>query len=195
VEYLSLVFRFFLASVFLLAGLPKATARHSFERTITKYRIVPESFSRPLSFAVPSFEIVASLLLAAGVFVGIVAGVALVVLLVFTSVIVVNLVRGREIDCGCFGSGAPRRITWLAVARNAVLATMATELVFKSPASLSIGPVIAQHGQASVEPGMALATVLIAIGATLIATLLGEARRYRFAASPFRRGKERLIGE
>jgi hypothetical protein len=41
---------------------------------------------------------------------------------VFACAAATNLLRGRIVDCGCFGPVGERRITWWTVARNLVLA-------------------------------------------------------------------------
>ncbi len=124
-DALTLAFRTFLGFSFLLAGLPKLFDRDRFQRAIEGYRLVPSAWSGVLAVWVPRVEVAAGAGLLLGVGERFFSVVLLVLLISFTGAVVLNLARGREIDCGCFGAGAMRPITWLTVARNLLLIGLA----------------------------------------------------------------------
>lgn len=118
-----------LAGLFLYAGAAKLRDPSAFVREIANYQFLPE-LAPHVAATLPSIEIVAALalllpaapwrragaLLTFGMLVAFLVGVTSVVL------------RGVNIDCGCFGSGSGS-VTWWTVARNAVLSAAALYLV------------------------------------------------------------------
>jgi uncharacterized membrane protein YphA (DoxX/SURF4 family) len=111
---LSLGLSLLLGGVFVSAALPKLRHPKGFLLTVLEYRILPEGTSRLYARIVPPFELLAALLLFAGVAVRPAALLLGLLLLSFLIAVGVNLARGRDLDCGCFGSGqaksASRRI-------------------------------------------------------------------------------------
>ncbi len=74
---------------------------------------------------------------------------ALTLLLVFTAVIVVNLLLGRRPPCRCFGSTDTRPIGWSTLLRNGVLLALAGFVVWAGPGP-SIVALIAQSARSEV---------------------------------------------
>lgn len=79
---------------------------------------------------VPWFEIVLGALLCAQIARTVAALVAVAVLLVFSALIVTQLLRGRRPPCACFGSWSARPIGWRHLLRNAVLIALALVAAF-----------------------------------------------------------------
>lgn len=94
-----------LGGVFIAAALPKLRHPKGFLLTVLEYRILGDGASRLYALVVPPFELLAALLLFAGVAVRPTALLLSLLLLSFLVAIGVNLARGRDLDCGCFGSG------------------------------------------------------------------------------------------
>ena len=168
-ELVSLVFRFVLAGVFIAAGLSKVRRRQAFVRTVQRYQMLPAEIARPLALGLPFFELGCGLLLLFGL--GIVAAAALVglALVVFCAAIAVNLIRGREMDCGCMTSVGPRRIGWPLVVRNAVLALGAALVVFESPQALSTEALIVSTDPAVPHSDGVAALLVSAFGLGIVA--------------------------
>jgi uncharacterized membrane protein YphA (DoxX/SURF4 family) len=80
------------------------------------------SFLVPL---LPPAEIVLGALLITGLGGRWAAFVALGLLIVFTAAIVVQLARGRQVPCACFGQFSTRPVDMVAVARNLALCGLA----------------------------------------------------------------------
>ena len=110
------------AVVLFLAGLGKIASYRRFRSAVANYELLPTAVVPVVARAVPVGEVlIAGLLVADAVMPVAVAG-AVGALTLFAVAMAVNLVRGREIDCGCGGGSHPRPISWWLVLRNVVLA-------------------------------------------------------------------------
>jgi uncharacterized membrane protein YphA (DoxX/SURF4 family) len=99
-----LVFRLVLGGLFVYAGAVKALAPLDFAQGIRNYDLAGQALSFVAAIVLPWLEILAGVFLIAGVWK---RGAALLVsgLLVFFIVLTaVTMVRGLDIDCGCFGA-------------------------------------------------------------------------------------------
>jgi hypothetical protein len=106
---------------------------------------------------------VAGLALASGVLVRPAAAATSVLAVAFAGAVVINLVRGRRIDCGCFGGARDRPISWWVAGRASLLAAVSAALAARPPLTLSIPVPWAQAelGQIAVTDG--IAALLIAL--------------------------------
>jgi hypothetical protein len=157
VDAAALVFRFGLAFVFLISAAPKLLARPAFERAVRNYALLPASFVRPVAAWLPRVELICALALLLGVEVPAIGIASASLLAVFASAVAVNLARGREIDCGCQGSVAPRRISWELVAGDMALAGLAAFVAIANPNLLSFdGPALASPSSLTSQDGVAL---------------------------------------
>lgn len=118
-----------------------------------------------LARAVPLVELALAVALLAGPAVG--AGTALLLLSCFTVVLGRALRRGVEVHCACFGSAGGSPLSWIELARNALLGGLA---VLGLAAGLE--PRV---------PGLvpAAAVVLTAVGAALLLAFLRQGRAGR----------------
>ena len=118
-----------LAGLFVYAAIGKLADPSAFAREIANYQLFP-GIAQHVAVALPTTELVVALALfapdrtwrragALGL-----AGLLAVLLVAVTSVVV----RGVNVDCGCFGSGSGP-VTWLTVLRNATLLACALYLV------------------------------------------------------------------
>jgi putative oxidoreductase len=99
-----LVFRIVLGGLFVYAGVVKVLEPLDFAQGIRNYQIVGQSLSFPAALILPWLEILAGAFLVLGLWK---RGAALVIstLLVFFIVLtVVTMIRGLDVDCGCFGA-------------------------------------------------------------------------------------------
>ena len=80
--------------------------------------------------ALPWFEMVLGAVLVVGIARPVAAALAAVVLLAFTLLIVLNLVRGQRPPCACFGYRSNRPIGGWSLARNAGLLGLAGVALF-----------------------------------------------------------------
>jgi hypothetical protein len=141
----------FLAAIFLLAAVGKFRHPMVFLRSVLDFNLLPSVVVPWFAAALPGIEVACGLALVAGAFsrgrsvrAAVLAEAATwivaALLAVFTIAIAVNLVRGREMECGCFdiigtvvGSVipffAPHAVTWWTVLRDVVFLLPAVYLL------------------------------------------------------------------
>ena len=131
--WLDLACRAIVAAVLLVAGVPKLMDPVSFAEAIDNYRILPRTLVAPLALLVPPVEIVTALALLTGIAKRGAALISLILLGVFAVAIAQAVIRGIDIDCGCFGAAENAQASWWGVTRNAGL-MVCCAIVLRVPA-------------------------------------------------------------
>ena len=98
------IFRLVLGAVFVYSGVVKALAPLDFAQGIRNYRIVGSSLSFLVALILPWLEILAGLSLAAGIWKRASALLVSMMLAFFIVLAAVTILRGIDVDCGCFGA-------------------------------------------------------------------------------------------
>jgi len=178
VDAAALTLRFVLAFVFLTAAVPKLLAPGEFRRAVANYALLPARLIAPVSTWLPWLELLCGLALLLGVAVLPVAILAGFLLLVFAVAVGANLMRGRQIDCGCFSSVAPRQIGWGLVAGDLALAGMAVAVAVRNPDVLAVDT---QRASSSVSSEDGMATLIVAASLVLAYLVLSSLRALRTA--------------
>ncbi|MBM3317965.1 MAG: DoxX family membrane protein [Candidatus Eisenbacteria bacterium] len=106
-----------LAAVFLLAAYGKILDPYALASSIYAYRVVPAGVAIVTGVVMPALEIVAALALLSGLLWRGGAVVFAAMLAVFIAGLFQAIVRGIDIDCGCFGKESSPVSFWL-IARN-----------------------------------------------------------------------------
>ena len=164
------VARLVLAAVFMVAGAAKRRRRVQFERAVRAYEVGGDRVVALLASFLPAVEVSAGALLLFGLATQPAAVVVAGLLIVFIAASVRQLVRGRDIECGCFGSAGMHRLSWLGVARNAALLAL-TMLVAARPVTAFGLDQIVLH-QKSVVTATDAVTLIEAIAAGLLTAAL-----------------------
>lgn len=99
-----LLLRIVLGGVFLYAALPKVADPIDFFRAIQNYHLLPMTLSRVLALCLPWIELCVGLALLCGLNVRGSALVAAALLVTFIGAISSAVIRGLDIQCGCFGA-------------------------------------------------------------------------------------------
>ncbi len=170
---LHLTLRIALALLLATAAVHKLRDRTAFQATLAAYRLVPAALA-PVVIGV-ELGVAAALCVPPFGAVGVLA--AAVLLLVYATAIGVNLVRGRDIDCGCAGPAARRPIGAGLVARNVLLAAAA----LAGMAPLHARPLVWMDGVTVVAAVLALSALYGA--ADHLLALAPTAARLRRAAA------------
>ncbi|MBI5524476.1 MAG: hypothetical protein HY910_17765 [Desulfarculus sp.] len=102
-SWLYLLPRLGLGLVFVWAGAVKLLDIHAFGVVLARHALLPEALLLPAAVGLPLLEVVAGLGLMAGVRGGLTLVSGLLVL--FAGVLWFGVLRGLEIDCGCFSPG------------------------------------------------------------------------------------------
>ncbi len=119
-QILQLACRFALAAVFLAAAYGKLRDPYAFAVSIHAYRLTPASWAAIGAVAMPAIEVAAALAVASGLCWRGGAVVLIGLLLVFIVGLGQAIMRGIDIECGCFGEGSSPVSYWL-IARNYLL--------------------------------------------------------------------------
>lgn len=106
-SYASLVSRVVLGGVFLAAGLSKILDPGSLAASIRSYELsLPEWFVSLSAYSLPYLEVLLGFYLLIGLFTKVSAWATNGLMVLFILALVQGVLRGLEIDCGCFGSSA-----------------------------------------------------------------------------------------
>lgn len=128
---LELTARIILGLVFLLFGLDKILQPDEFARAIANYRLLPETLVNLVAVTLPWVECVCGLLLLSGQWVRSAALVSAFLLGVFLIAVSITLVRGLDIQCGCFNANEGRKIGLRLLGEDLLLIIAAYVLIRK----------------------------------------------------------------
>ena len=132
------VLRLVLGGVLVWAGLAKVSEPALFALTVRAYNLLPQAFINGFAVVVPWMEIAVGAFLLAGFWSRSGALAALALLSSFGIAIAVNVYRGADLDCGCFGLDGTRGSLEAALVQDLLLIGCSLILLFvrKMPVSL-----------------------------------------------------------
>ncbi len=121
-RWVFLLLRVLIGGIFIYAGFTKTQSPLQFADSIATFKVLPIGFINILAIGLPIFEIIAGMMLIAGWQLRAGALAILVLTTIFALALGQALIRGLEVDCGCFGSGKPSLFkTWSAFGRDLLL--------------------------------------------------------------------------
>ena len=124
-----LICRLALGFLFLYAGVGKIISPQEFAVAIYNYQLLPNGAINLLAVVLPWLEILLAAALIAGIYVRGASLLSALLFLVFATALSINLVRGLDISCGCFG-GASGSISWLYLVRDTGLFAVSVFILF-----------------------------------------------------------------
>lgn len=132
------VLRLVLGGVLVWAGLAKVSEPALFALTVRAYNVLPHAFINGFAVVVPWMEIAVGACLLSGFWSRSGALAALALLSSFGIAIAVNIYRGANLDCGCFGLDGTRGSLEAALVQDLLLIGCSLILLFvrKMPVSL-----------------------------------------------------------
>ncbi len=138
--------------MFLYAGAAKVLDRGGLAASIRSYELpLPEWFVTAAAVGLPYLEILLGLYLISGLFTRFSAAATGGLMAVFIFALLQGVLRGIEIDCGCFGSGSSAETGNLlfALVRDVGLLALALQLVFagNTPGRFSVDALINRGSQ------------------------------------------------
>lgn len=104
-KFLLFLVRILLGFVFIYAGAEKISDPAGFSTSIANYRLLPIFMINFFAITMPWIELAAGFMLIFGISVKENAAIINAMLLVFIIAIGISLIRGLDIDCGCYGKG------------------------------------------------------------------------------------------
>lgn len=123
-KYLPLLLRFILGGIFIYAGVLKIGDARAFAGDIAAYKILPYFYNLLVASILPWWEILLGLLLISGYRVKAAAASIGVLNGVFIIAIASAMIRGLDIDCGCFGKESEKIPLYIPLLRDIVFVAM-----------------------------------------------------------------------
>ena len=120
-KYLLFFVRIILSVVFIYAGMEKISDPAGFSDSINNYKILPLFTVNFLAIILPWIELIAGVLLLFGIKVKENSFIISVLLSIFIIAIVISLIRGLNIDCGCFGTFSGSKVGIYKLIENSLL--------------------------------------------------------------------------
>lgn len=172
---LTVFIRLVLASVFLTSAIAKIKPSPTFEKAIQRLSLgfVGSRMSLFVARVLPTCELVLALLLVAGYWLKVIAGIACLMLTLFTILMAVSLARGERFRCNCFGAMSQSEIGFGSLARNIILIAGGLTLVVVSPWFVSLPEVLHVDLLYLSDPG-AISILMSVVVAYIVLLAVGE---------------------
>ena len=123
IPLLALICRLTLAIIFFYAGIEKIIDPGDFALALYNYQLLPDGTINLLAIFLPWLEVLIAASLITGICIRGAALISALLFLTFATALTINLVRGLDISCGCFGASSGN-ISWLYLARDISLFCM-----------------------------------------------------------------------
>lgn len=137
-NYLLFLFRILLGFIFIYAGIEKIIDPEGFAKSISNYRLFPFAFINIFAITLPWIELVSGILLISGVAVKENSFIITVLLGVFVVAIAVSLIRGLNINCGCFGTDGGSQVGLQKIIENILLMIAGIILIYFGGGKISL---------------------------------------------------------
>ncbi len=111
-EFIGATLSLIIGGVFLASAIPKLRHPRGFILSVLEYRVLPPFLGKLYGHVIPSLELFIALLLFVGSAVRSATAIAALLLLSFIIATGINMIRGRDLDCHCFGTTRQRSIGW-----------------------------------------------------------------------------------
>ena len=132
-KYILIAFRLVVGGMFIWAGVSKIIDPLGFAQNIANYRIFPEGISFFLALVLPWIEVICGVFLILGIFRSASTLLLSGFLAVFLVLITVTIIRGIDIDCGCFGS-LSRKVDYKLILEDSILLFFSLNIYFSRKA-------------------------------------------------------------
>ena len=135
-KYILLAFRLILGGVFVWSGILKILDPLQFAQDVSNYQTFPPDLAFVVALVLPWIELLCGVFLILGVFRLGSAGLVSLLLVAFLALIASTLIRGIEVECGCFGSFS-RKVDFKLILTDAALLFLSLRLFWSwgKPAS------------------------------------------------------------
>lgn len=133
-NWVQTICQLFLGGIFLYAGLGKIVFHLNFIKNVRNYRLLPEVLVEVFSYVLPWLEVIFGILLILGIFKRISAVVISTLLLVFIGAILIDLLRGIDVSCGCFFQTSVQKTS----SSTSMIFTVFRDILFLVPGVLII---------------------------------------------------------
>jgi putative oxidoreductase len=138
--HLALLLRIVLGGLFVWASGHKILHPQLFAEEVANYGILPPVLVNLCALILPWVELIAGSFLILGLFTRSSALTLCLLLLVFLIAISLNLFRGIQIECGCFGPG--EELGWPTLVRDLLMLALGAQVLFSDGHLLSLDALI-----------------------------------------------------
>lgn len=168
VQGLVLAIQFALGFMFLWSTIPKISNLKIFAGYIRDYRLIPPIISLPMALIMAGLQLLIATSLLSGFYPILALSTAIILLATYLFAVTVNLIRGRDIACGCFGDAQESiggtTILRLALSMSATVALIAIyQYQIVTPTGLASATDVAAAKVAVVQVIASLLLVAIAM--------------------------------
>ena len=136
-KYFLLLCRIVIGFIFLYAGMEKISDPSGFASSINNYKLLPFPLINIAALILPWIEVTAGILLIFGIRVKENAFIISGLLGIFTIAIIISLLRGLNIDCGCFGTLSGTKIGIQKLIENILMFLAGVMLLYFGGGSIS----------------------------------------------------------
>ncbi len=130
IRYFLFAARVLISAVLIYAAISKIFHPFYFSLQIEAYQIIGPPLSIWCSIMLPWIELVAGISILVGFWVRPSSLIATGLFLLFTVAILSALVRGLDIECGCFGSSFREKVSWGLLVRDALFVALSLFIFF-----------------------------------------------------------------
>lgn len=150
-EMVSFFFRIFMGGIFTLAGLAKIADPISFYSTLMGFRILPDFLLNFMAVYLPWLELLLGLSVLLGILYTTGALMIAAINTIFALAIISVILRGIDIDCGCFGLFSdllhiPDKADGTAVVRNLIFTGMSYYIFHVKASAISLEKYLRKRG-------------------------------------------------
>jgi putative oxidoreductase len=124
-RYLLLSLRVGLGLVFIYAGILKIRDPIAFAGSVAAYKLLPYFLNYLVAVTIPWVEATCGLLLVIGYRVRAAAGITAAMNILFIVLLASTIMRGLDIDCGCFRQGGEKTSAGIAIMRDILFLSVA----------------------------------------------------------------------
>lgn len=117
-KYFLFIVRFFIGFIFIFAGTEKIADPASFAEAIANYKIAPTFLINIFAISIPWIEVVTGILFIFGKFVKENAVIYIFLMTIFTLMVFAAVMRGLDINCGCFGTADAQAVGLTKILEN-----------------------------------------------------------------------------
>lgn len=133
-----LVLRIILGTLFIYASYDKVLNPQQFAIAVRAYKIIPVELSNLFAIMLSWSELIAGILIIVGVMTRQAASAIFIMLAMFIIAILVSIIRGLAIDCGCFRSEGGHTVDFTLLIRDIFLLVAAYIVVRFDQGSLAL---------------------------------------------------------
>ncbi len=139
-KYLLLISRVILGYIFIYAGMVKIIDPAGFAESILNYRLTPIFLVNIFAIVIPWIEVLVGVFLIFGISSKESSFIIGSLLIIFNIMIFISVIRGLDIECGCFGTNDSQTVGIQKLLENFVLLLLSIQIILFDKNKLSLKP-------------------------------------------------------